>query len=99
LADDVTALPVVRAALASADRLSAEMVFFFGQCRLLCKMDTAGSPLNLDTVEEDAEPAPISPVLHIRDALAGRRRDLEDNPGIGSSKGTFASGELPDNST
>jgi hypothetical protein len=34
-----------------------------------------------------------------RDALAGRRRDLEDNPGIGSSKGTFASGELPNNPT
>ncbi len=34
-----------------------------------------------------------------RDALAGRRRDLEDDPGIGSSKGTFASGELPDNPT
>jgi hypothetical protein len=31
--------------------------------------------------------------------LAGRRRDLEDDPGIGSSKGTFASGELPDNPT
>ena len=37
--------------------------------------------------------------LDARDALAGRRRDLEDNPGIGSSKGTFASGELPDNPT
>lgn len=28
-----------------------------------------------------------------RDALAGRRRDLDENPGIGSSPGTTDSGE------
>jgi hypothetical protein len=28
-----------------------------------------------------------------RDALAGRRRDLDENPGIGSSPGTSDSGE------
>lgn len=30
-----------------------------------------------------------------RDALAGRRRDLDENPGIGSSAGTTDSGEHP----
>jgi hypothetical protein len=48
-------------------------------------------------MDEKADRADNGP--DARNALAGRRRDLDDNPGIGSSKGTFASGELPDNPT
>lgn len=42
-------------------------------------------------LDPEAERANKGPDAH--DALTGRRRDLDENPGIGSSSGTAGSGE------